>query len=286
MKNSASVYVWVWRDYFPNKNTIKKHLKNIYIYTHTPHAHMRSPRGNANVPWFEQNDHRKLNFTNTHTHKRCLDIATHFTWNLEEDYFQNYFCLVIDFAKKWGEMPFRNTCNCPNVVRLSGYTLPVPCFFFFHKFSKYLFSVLKTATEEVKISSKKITVYWKSWQSHLRMFYVIFSQPKSNFSLNVDTVYGFAVISEWKKRVKSETSMEYDIGSFELYIEIWMYLPLEVKGQFTCNQNGKKQHCVSNCQQYISQVLLLQYRFWVIWLVFYLKCCGWMQLLVQVIGSG
>lgn len=59
-------------------------------------------------------------------------------------------------------------------------------------------------------------MYWKGRQSRLRMFYIIFQSPtKINLSLNVDTVYGFAVNSEWKKRIKSDTYMKCDLGSFE-----------------------------------------------------------------------
>lgn len=94
------------------------------------------------------------------------------------------------------------------------YTILVP-YVFPQIFKILIYGVLKTGAEMVKKLGKKITVcmYWKSRQSHLRMFCIIFSEKI--FSFTVDTIYGFAVNPEWKKRIKSDTYMKGVLGSFE-----------------------------------------------------------------------
>lgn len=91
---------------------------------------------------------------------------------------------------------------------------------------------LKNVAELIKNSGKKITecVYWKSRQSHLRMFFNVQS-TKIVLSLNVDIIYGFAVNSEWKK-IMPETNVRCDLGSHEWHIEIQMYILLGGKTKF------------------------------------------------------
>lgn len=55
--------------------------------------------------------------------------------------------------------------------------------------------------------------------NHIRKYFVLLL-AKINLFLNVDTVYGFAVNSEWKKRIKSEVYVKCGFRSFERYVDI------------------------------------------------------------------
>lgn len=63
----------------------------------------------------------------------------------------------------------------------------------------------------VKNSGKKITVYVLEKQTITFENVLHYFQSKIVL-LNVDTIYGFAVDSEQKKRIKSETYMKRDLG--------------------------------------------------------------------------
>lgn len=46
--------------------------------------------------------------------------------------------------------------------------------------------------------------------------------------------------------------MKHDLGSIELYIEMHMYMPLEVKGKFVSKMGRSHSMSPSTCQQCIS----------------------------------
>jgi len=62
------------------KIKLKNTFKNIYVYTHThTHTHTLSQEEMQMYLDLSKTTNRKLNFTKTHTHKRSLDVVTHFT---------------------------------------------------------------------------------------------------------------------------------------------------------------------------------------------------------------